>query len=176
MFIRVKSEMQSKRDLLEGTKRLEEQARSKYKRPSEKGQAQLLLAIIIGVVVCGVVAGLWGWVQGQVPSQTTGGNISMIQPQGANPRKDFSNSQTNLNNSEANLNNAEAQSVPKLTDAEVEVMQAEACKLRNDCAVQTYLQGERAGVNKATGMFGLGTVGAVLFVIVIVLFVLGAKK
>lgn len=116
----------------------------------DQGQIGLLFGIIIAVVLFGLLAGALSWAQGRGPAETVPPNdgINMIQPQGANPQKDNINSETNLNNSQANLNNAEAAAVPTLTDAEYQLKLAQACALRNDCAVDTFNQGRQEGASE----------------------------
>ena len=143
----------------------------------ERGQVLPLLAIIIAIVACGVVAGVLGWTSRQMSTTVTvNESVGMVQPQGVNPDKDLQNSETNLNNSganlnnsEANLNNAQALAIPTLTAAEYELKMAQACAIRGDCAVGTYLQGQAVGKGDTMRTFGLSTVGLVIAGIVIFL-------
>lgn len=157
----------------EKEQRAAESAQRVRRDKHEQGQAGLLVAIVVGIVLFGLAAGVLSWAKGKAPAQTVAfsDGIGMLQPQGANPGKDLTNSQTNLNNSEANLNNANAAAVPTLTDAEYQLTMAQACQLRGDCAVQTFNQGREAGAadawTKLLMWIAMGCLG--VFVLVLIL-------
>jgi hypothetical protein len=130
---------------------------------NEKGQIQILFLIAL-VILLGLLAGAWSWAEGRMPARTTNDGIYMIQPQGANPQKDFANSQSNLNNAQANTYNAQATAV--IIDAQgnyaVNVAQATAIVAdSNQGPVNIYNQGQQAGRSDGMKTFGLGTLALV---------------
>lgn len=150
----------------------------------ESGQIQLVMAIIICVVACGLLAGLGSWAIGRAPARTNDQSVDMIQPRGVNPEKDYANSQSNLNNSQSNLNNSEAQlnlaeATAVIIDAQgeyaVNIAQATAIVANSDQGpVNTYMAGQADGQADGMKTFGLSTVA--LVAIGFVVFLLLARR